>query len=232
MNHGSCIRASALLGRTVQSDAGERLGKVKDVVINLDSHHAPIVVVGYGGALGIGETLVAVPFHDLKWSPETQILALSTTKDKFQSAPETASGEWAEFSSQDWSKNINRYYGDPGAPLTSRFERQPATEPKNAETVREMIPSETQKGASQLENAAPNSASQPTDVEALLSQRVNQTIKQDASANADQIQTRIEKGVVTLTGTATSQSEKQRLEQDLKSLPGVDRVDDQLVIKE
>jgi sporulation protein YlmC with PRC-barrel domain len=238
-SQGACFKATSLMGREVQSEAGERLGKVRDFVIDLSSNTAPIAIVGYGGALGFGETRIAVPFPDLHWSGDSGVLALATTKDKFQSAPATPSGEWAAFASQEWAQNIDRFYGEPGPGALSRFERQRMVEGKTgAETVRDAA---GPKGASELmntkppeqQNAAPDSAVAPNDVDALLAKRVTNLINQDAGPDAAlSIQSKLTQRVVTLTGSVASQAQKQRLEQDLRALPGVRSVDDQLIVKE
>jgi osmotically-inducible protein OsmY/sporulation protein YlmC with PRC-barrel domain len=61
MSATSDLRASSIIGQTVRTESGERLGKVQDLIINLSSQSAPFAIVEYGGALGVGATKVAVP---------------------------------------------------------------------------------------------------------------------------------------------------------------------------
>jgi sporulation protein YlmC with PRC-barrel domain len=238
MPKDSCCNASYLIGRDVQSSTGERVGKVQDLVLNLSSDSAPFCIVVYRGTLGIGGTRVAVPFHDLRWLADSGVLVLSASKEKFQSVPMTPTAEWATVASEDWAKNIDRFYGNPATSALSRFERQPMGETKKwAEPVR--IPSELKQVTELLtqkqvagQNSSPNSSATPVDADAKLVQGMIGLINQDAGPKGSQtIQTTLKNGVITLTGTVASEAQKQILEDHIKALPGVDRVDDQLMIK-
>jgi hypothetical protein len=54
-------KASGLIGIDVQNPQGEKLGDIRDVVIDLDKGTVSYVVLGTGGLLGVGEKLLAVP---------------------------------------------------------------------------------------------------------------------------------------------------------------------------
>src|ERR1035437_1578222 len=90
----SDLKASSIIGLVVRNDSGERLGKVEDLIVRFDSHTVPFAIVAYGGALGIGDTRVAVPLTDRKWSSEPRELTLSATKQQFESASTTPTGAW------------------------------------------------------------------------------------------------------------------------------------------
>jgi hypothetical protein len=210
----SCFKASYLIGRDVQSSAGERVGEVQDIVLNLSSDTAPFCIVAYGGTLGTGVTRVAVSFRDLRWLAYSGVLALSASKEKFQSAPMTPTSDWATLARENWAKNIDRFYGKPATSALSRFERQPMGESKEGQT------------------SSRDSPATPVDTDAKLVQGMIRLINQDAGPNGSQtIQTTLKNGVITLTGTVASQVQKQNLEDHSKALPGVDRVDNQLMIK-
>jgi osmotically-inducible protein OsmY len=55
-------------------------------------------------------------------------------------------------------------------------------------------------------------------------------IRQDLGARADGISVTIKNGVATLQGKVASEAQKQEIENQVKAVPGVDRVDDQLMI--
>ena len=90
---GANLKASSIIGLAVRNDSGERLGRVQDVIVNLNTHTAPFAIVEYGGTLGVGETRVAVPLTDLKWSSESRALILTATKKQFQAANGSPTGE-------------------------------------------------------------------------------------------------------------------------------------------
>jgi sporulation protein YlmC with PRC-barrel domain len=121
------LKASTIIGLPVRNESGERLGKVQDLIVSMASHSVPFAIVEYGGALGVGATHVAVPLPDLKWSSESKQLILTTTKEQFESASTTPTGEWAGIASDDCLKNADRFYGQPSIISQSRYERQEAT---------------------------------------------------------------------------------------------------------
>jgi len=69
--HGKCRRVlstSTLTVDRVRNAAGEDLGKIEEIMIDLDSGRIAYAVLSFGGFLGIGEHNVAVPFSSLQWA--------------------------------------------------------------------------------------------------------------------------------------------------------------------
>lgn len=109
----SYMKVSQLIGHEVRDPQGDRLGKVQDLVINISHPSSPAVaIIAYGGALGIGETRVAVPLNDLRWSEGTKTLSMSATKEQLQSASQTRTAGWSMIRGEEWAKNVDRFYGD------------------------------------------------------------------------------------------------------------------------
>jgi PRC-barrel domain protein len=83
------IRASKLIGTTVQNDANESIGKINEVVLSKDGKVAA-VVVGVGGFLGMGEHEVAMNFDSLRLSQDSNgkmLIVFNATKDSLKAAP-------------------------------------------------------------------------------------------------------------------------------------------------
>lgn len=208
------MKASKLIGKNVRGANNESIGEVKDIIINLGSGRAPFAIIGFGGALGIGETRVAVPLNELQWTADGDLVNMNVTRDQLKAASETPSGGWVAYSNEPWAKDIDRYYG---TPLTyeSRFERQPfesAREAREREFVRE---------PSTLGTTDQN-----------LQQQLNNMLKQDAIGTSRNVHATVHQGVVTLSGQVDSQAEKDNLEQKAKGLAGVQRVENQLTVKD
>jgi hypothetical protein len=89
-NHqASEIRASKLIGTTVQNDANESIGKINEVILSKDGKVAA-VVVGVGGFLGMGEHEVAMNFDSLRLSQDSNgkmLVVFNATKDSLKAAP-------------------------------------------------------------------------------------------------------------------------------------------------
>jgi sporulation protein YlmC with PRC-barrel domain len=147
------LKASSIIGLLVRNETGVRLGKVQDLLVSMSSHTVPFAIVEYGGTLGIGQTRVAVPITDLRWSDEPRQLILTTTKEEFESATTAPTGGWIAVVGEDWVRNVDRYYGQPPLASQSRYERQEA---KGMTEGRESVRNPAQqKGASDLLNQQP-----------------------------------------------------------------------------
>lgn len=64
--HLEVIRASTLLGATVRNTDNKELGTIKNAVIDVKSGTVGYVVLAFGGLIGLGEEMVAVPLDALR----------------------------------------------------------------------------------------------------------------------------------------------------------------------
>jgi len=56
------MKASVMKGLPVTNSKNQDLGKIEDIVLSKDGR-ANYLVVGYGGALGVGEKVFAIPYN-------------------------------------------------------------------------------------------------------------------------------------------------------------------------
>ena len=62
-------QGSKVIGLNVYNDQNEKIGSIKDLMVDKSGKIAS-AVIGVGGFLGMGERDVAVKFSELKWSDE------------------------------------------------------------------------------------------------------------------------------------------------------------------
>jgi sporulation protein YlmC with PRC-barrel domain len=74
-----------LLGKTIYNDAGEKVGKVDDLIISPD-RDVSFVIVGAGGFIGIGRHDVAIPVTQIKNQAGKLVMA-GATKDMIKAMP-------------------------------------------------------------------------------------------------------------------------------------------------
>jgi BON domain/PRC-barrel domain len=228
----ACQGARQIIGMAVLSQMGDRLGRVQDLIVTLDSDRAPVAVIRQGGLIGIGGTRIAVPLNELKLSFDHTTLTLAATRNQLASASPTPIGAWAGLANQDWAKNIDRFYGQPPAMGLVQFERQGVEPDKEGhEFVRTP---EEQRDANDLQ--IPDSTLSPKDpgakpADSELTAQVSKLIEQSLGAAARKdIQVTVEKGVVTLNGKVADGEGRQTLDALIKALTGVNRLDDQLTV--
>jgi sporulation protein YlmC with PRC-barrel domain len=64
-------RASKLVGLDVLGAEGNKIGDIRDALVDADGRVA-VVVIGTGGMLGVGEKLVGVPFQAIEFSARSE----------------------------------------------------------------------------------------------------------------------------------------------------------------
>lgn len=75
-----------LLGKTIYNDAGDKVGKVEDMIISPDKA-VSYVIVGAGGFIGIGRHDVAVPVTRIQ-DRDGKLVMSGATKDMIKAMPE------------------------------------------------------------------------------------------------------------------------------------------------
>jgi sporulation protein YlmC with PRC-barrel domain len=82
------VYASTLIGASVKNLQGENLGKIDELVIDLQQARIKTAVVSMGGLLGIGSKSVAVPWSEVKSSDDGKTVIIAKAKDELENAPE------------------------------------------------------------------------------------------------------------------------------------------------
>lgn len=107
-------RASQLEKLNVRNDAGDKIGTIEDMVISPDGRVA-YVALGFGGFLGMGEKLFAVPWNVLRFhradnANNENFVVLNTNKDELKNMPGFDKNHWPDFADPNFTKEIDQYY--------------------------------------------------------------------------------------------------------------------------
>jgi sporulation protein YlmC with PRC-barrel domain len=104
------ITASQLIGENVINSRDEDIGKIKELVLNLRTGKIAYAVLSFGGFLGMGDKLFAIPFHLMKINPKKDYVILDIEKSKLQNAPGFDKQNWPNFNDTQWADSIENYY--------------------------------------------------------------------------------------------------------------------------
>ena len=104
-------KASDLIGMSVNNNQNEKLGKVEDLAVDVESGRVVQVILSTGGFLGIGDTLTAVPPGALHRDVTNKVLNLDADKEKLKGAPKFEMSNWAEYSDSNHLAEVYAYYG-------------------------------------------------------------------------------------------------------------------------
>ena len=106
------FRASEdVIGKKVVNLQGEELGKIEDVIIDAPNARVSYAILSFGGFLGMGDKLFALPWVSLFYSPENGNFALKADKELLKRAPGFDRTNWPDLSDPVGRADIYRYYG-------------------------------------------------------------------------------------------------------------------------
>jgi sporulation protein YlmC with PRC-barrel domain len=105
------LSASSLAGDTVRNPAGEDLGKVKDIMIDMSKGRIAYAVLSFGGVLGMGDKLFAIPWNALSVDEDEKCLVLDADKETLESAPGFDKDNWPDMADTSWGSKIYQHYG-------------------------------------------------------------------------------------------------------------------------
>jgi len=105
------LAASTLEGDTVKNSAGETLGKVDEIMIDIPSGRVAYVVLSMGGILGLGDKLFAVPWSAMRVDEDDKCFLLDVSKSTLESAPGFNKDHWPDMANTTWGTEVYHHYG-------------------------------------------------------------------------------------------------------------------------
>jgi len=113
---GVSVRASKLMGMKIQNSRKESVGQIKDLVIDPATTRVQYVAVTYGGFLGLGDKLFAVPMAAIKVQTDPDnvdrvVLVLDVTKEQMNGDQGFDEQHWPNFSDSKFTGDLFRRYG-------------------------------------------------------------------------------------------------------------------------
>jgi sporulation protein YlmC with PRC-barrel domain len=106
--------ANTLTGEDVYNLQNEKLGDIKEFMLDMTDGHVAYAVLSFGGVLGIGDKLFAVPFEALKLDTENKCFILDVDKARLQNAPGFDKDDWPDMADPTWVSGIRSFYGTSG----------------------------------------------------------------------------------------------------------------------
>lgn len=105
------LSASTLTGDRVTNPAGQDLGTVDEILIDIPTGRVAYAVLAFGGVVGIGSKLFAVPWSSLRVDEDRKCFILDVDKQTLESAPGFDRNAWPDFSDETVGSEIFRHYG-------------------------------------------------------------------------------------------------------------------------
>jgi sporulation protein YlmC with PRC-barrel domain len=107
---GHLMKSKDLVGTDVRNRQIEKLGAIEEVVLDLDEGRIAYAVISFGGFLGMGDKLFAVPTEALKFSPDGEKIVIDADKERLENAPGFDKEHWPGSTDRAWLKSVFDYY--------------------------------------------------------------------------------------------------------------------------
>ncbi len=104
------LSATTLIGDDVVNRAGESLGSLKEIMLDTASGKISYGVLSYGGVMGMGDKLFAVPWDALTVDHQKKTLVLNIDKDRLKDAPGFNKDNWPNFADPSFAQQVSGYY--------------------------------------------------------------------------------------------------------------------------
>ena len=103
--------ANTLIGNEVYNLKEEHLGEIKEIMLDMASGNVAYAVLSYGGVMGVGDKLFAVPWNALKLDTANKRFLLEADKEHLKDAPGFDKDAWPRMADRQWGSSVHDYYG-------------------------------------------------------------------------------------------------------------------------
>lgn len=120
---GPSVLASAVIGYRIRNLAGDKIGEIEDVVVNMVDGHVLFVTMTYDGGIFQSAKVFPVPAGAFTWDPEHEELQLDLDEATLEEAPGFESG-WPNMTAEGY--NPEEYDAEVYAYWFAQFPELPA----------------------------------------------------------------------------------------------------------
>ena len=103
--------ADTLIGDDVYNHEDEELGDIKEIMLDMRTGQIAYAVLSFGGILGMGDKLFAVPWERLTLDTVNKRFLLNVDKELLKNAPGFDKNNWPDMGSEAWNQQMEAFYG-------------------------------------------------------------------------------------------------------------------------
>ena len=110
-NERRTLSAGTLIGDTVKNRQGEELGKLSEIMLDVERGRIAYGVLESGSILGMGGKLFAIPFEAFQVDRENHKLVLNVDKETIKKAEGFDKNNWPDTANEQWVQRTHETYG-------------------------------------------------------------------------------------------------------------------------
>ncbi len=104
------MAADFLVGERVVDPLGADLGKIEELMIDMQAGRVSYAVLSFGGIFGLGEKFFAIPWRLLQPDPVNRRFVLAIDRERLKNAPGFDRHSWPAMGDRGWGRRIHRFY--------------------------------------------------------------------------------------------------------------------------
>lgn len=106
------LSSSSICDSDVKNSEGESIGEIKDLMINWKDGSVSYAVLSFGGLLGMGDKLFAVPLEAFDFGAgDSDHVVLNVSKETLENAPGFYKDNWPQQHDQQFLDSVYSHYG-------------------------------------------------------------------------------------------------------------------------
>ncbi len=104
------MAADTLAGDEVKNLDGDHLGTIQNIVLDVVSGRIAYAVMTFGGIMGMGEKLFAIPWMALTLDADDRCFVMDIDKNQMENAPGFDKHQWPSMADERWARTVHDYY--------------------------------------------------------------------------------------------------------------------------
>lgn len=105
------MAADSLTGEKVVNQKGDTLGHITHIMLDIVAGTIAYAVLSFGGVLGMGDKLFAVPWKSLALDVDNKWFVLNIDAERLRGAPGFDKKHWPAMADPMWASQVEAYYG-------------------------------------------------------------------------------------------------------------------------
>jgi sporulation protein YlmC with PRC-barrel domain len=105
------LGASTLTNDKVVNLAGQDIGKIEELMIDVTTGRVAYAVLSFGGFLGIGNKLFALPWSALTVDESKKRFVVNVTRESLEQMPGFDKEHWPDLNDLEYAQGVYRQWG-------------------------------------------------------------------------------------------------------------------------
>ena len=104
------LGATTLVGDRVVNLAGEDIGRIEELMIDVTTGRVAYAVLSFGGFLGFGNKLFALPWSAITVDEVRKRFVVNVTRESLEKMPGFDKDHWPDMSDRSFGTTVYSYY--------------------------------------------------------------------------------------------------------------------------